>query len=322
MSRRIMVWAAALTFGTRSALAEPVLDAGLAAGGVQIEARAHFGVATAPFDVSTLAQAKGQAFVFLAAGRYALSNPLSLELQTPLALGSVAQPAGSYVDAAALGNPQLGLRYQFLERRAGDSALALAGAVVVGAPLASHAEDLMPNRLLAIADGIEGRMHPEWFTPGVVPVTLSSALRWASAPWSLETELRLPWLVRVSEADLPRPTSNTRSAGLAAIAGLEARYRLSHRLSLATGAQFFFDLVPPVVHARDVSPVQDLERLSLYVHFASTGVLAVDLQTALAGELGGSMVAGGIRVLFHFPHSSADAAVRSTVIRLNSPRRR
>jgi len=76
---------------------------------------------------------------------------------------------------------------------------------------------------------------------------------------------------------------------------LEARYRLSQRLSVASAAQLFFDLVPVVEHVRDLSRVQDFERLSLHIHFGSLAALAVDLQTAIAGELGGSTVAFGLR---------------------------
>lgn len=299
MNGRIALLAPLLLLA-RTAFAEPATDEGRAPGGVQVEARAHFGVATAPFDVTTLPAAKGQAFVLLAAGGYALSEPLSFALRVPLVLGSVAQPAGSYVDAAALGNPQLGVRYRFMQRRSGEAALTLAGAVEVGAPLASHAENLMPNRVLAIADGVEGRGHPEWFMPGVIPITASSALRWASAPWSFETELRLPLFVRVSEADLPNATTNTKALGLAVVASGEARYRLSQRLSLATAAHLFFDIAPSVAHVRGVSRLQDFERLSLHVHVGSRAALVVDLQTAIAGELGGSMVAGGLRGVVNF----------------------
>jgi len=300
MNGRSALFAPLLMFATQPVLAEPSNEPGLAPGGARIEAQAHFGVATTPFDVTTLAEAKGQAVVLLAAGSYALSEPLSFELHIPVVVGSVAQPAGSYIDAAALGNPQLGARYRLMQRRSGEASLALAGAVDVGLPLASHAEDLMPNRVLAIADGVEGRGRPEWFTPGVMPITASSALRWASAAWTLETELRLPLFVRVSEADLPSATTNTRSIGLAAVASGEARYRLSRRLSLATTAQLFFDIVPSVAHVRGVSRVQDFERLSLYIHFGSRGALVVDLQTAIAGELGGAMVAGGLRGVVDF----------------------
>jgi hypothetical protein len=297
MKFSVAVFAPMLVFAARTAFAEPAVEPNLAPGGGQIEAQAHFGVATTPFDVATLPEAKGQAFVFRAAGRYALSEPLSLEIHAPLVLGSVAQPAGSYVDAAALANPQLGARYRFMERRSDESTLALSGAVEIGAPLASHDENMMPNRVLAIADGIEGRGHPEWFTPGVLPITASTAIRWASAPWSVEAELRLPLLVRVSEADLPSATTNTKSLGFASIVGVEARYRLSQRLSLATAAHLFFDIVPAVEHVRAVSRVQDFERLSLHIHFGTIAALVVDLQTAIGGELGGSMVGGGLRAV-------------------------
>jgi hypothetical protein len=301
MTGRFAMVASALSFATRTAVAEPGIDPRTAAGGGQIEAQAHFGVATTPFDVTTLPEAKGQAFVLLAGGRYALSAPLSFELHVPLVLGSVAQPAGSYVDAAALGNPQLGVRYRFIQRHSGAAALGLAGTLQIGIPLASHAPDLMPNRVLAIADGIEGRAHSEWFTPGVTPITPSGAFRYASGAWSLDTELRLPLFVRISEASLPSMTTNPKALGLAAVAAGEARYRLSQRLSLAAAAQLFFDLVPSVAHVRDVSRVQDFERLSLHIHFGSRAALVIDLQTAIAGELGGSMVAGGLRAVANLP---------------------
>ena len=295
MNGTIAFLAPALLLAATSAFAEPMIDPEVAPGGGQLEAQAHFGVATTPFDVTSLPEAKGQAFVLVAAGRYAVSKPLSFDLYAPLVLGSVAQPAGSYVDVAAVANPQLAARYRFFERHGGRAALVVDGAVQVGAPLASHAENLMPNRALAIADGIEGRARPEWFTPGVAPLTASGALRWAAAGWLLEADVRLPLLVRVSEADLPSSTTDTKTLGFAAVAGVGARYRLSRRFSLAAAAHLFFDIAPVSAHVRDVSRLQDFERLSLHVHLGSRAALVVDAQTAIAGDLGGSTVAGGMR---------------------------
>ena len=295
MSPRITGLALLCSLTPRTTLADPARDAELTPGGVEVEARAHLGVATAPFDVSTLPEAKGQAAVFLLGTRTLLFAPLSLELRLPFVLGSVAQPAGSYLDAAAIGAPQLGARYRLLERRSAASILTFSGALALGAPLASHAEDLVPNRLLAVADGIEGRGNPEWFTPGVVPVTPSSAFSWAAGRVILTAELRMPLFVRVSDADLPSAMADTRSLGFATVLAGEARYRLSRRLSLASAAHLFVDVVSPVAHVRDVSPVQDFERVSLHVHFGSVATLSVDVQTAIGGELGGSMVAGGLR---------------------------
>lgn len=295
MKRSAALLTLLLLVAARFAHAEAAMVPDPSAHGSQIETQAHFGVATTPFDVSALHQAKGQAFAFLAAARSALSEPLQLQLRVPFVLGSVAQPAGSYVDASALGNPQLGAQYRFFERKTNGSVLTLLGSVAVGLPLASHDQNLMPNRLLAIADAIVGRGHPEWFTPGVAPITASSALRWAPAPWFLEAELRLPLLVRVSDADLPSASSSTNPIGFASVAQVEARWRMSQRLSLASAAQLFFDFAPAVEHVASISRVQDFERLSLFIHFGSSAALVVDVQSAIGGELGGSTVAGGLR---------------------------
>jgi hypothetical protein len=110
----------------------------------------------------------------------------------------------------------------------------------------------------------------------------------------LEAELRLPLLVRVSEADLPNAAA-TKSVGLAGVLSGEARYRLSRRLSLAAAAHLFVDVLPVVEHASGVSQLQDFERLSLHIHFGALAALVLDFQTALGGDLGGSMFAGGLR---------------------------
>jgi hypothetical protein len=267
---RAAALAALLVLGAPPLRAEPATDPIVVPQQVgQVEGQAHLGVASAPFDVSALPEAQGQAFVLAAAGRYALFESLSLELFIPLVLGSVRQPAGSYVDAAALGNPQLGARYTLLARRSGQARVELSGGAAVGAPLASYAADLMPNRLLAVADGLGGRGHPERFTPGVLPLTPLLAFSWTSARWSLSADLRLPLLVRWSDASLPPATTNPRSLGFAGVVGAEARHRLSQRLSLAATAHLFVDVAPAVEHVRAVSRVQDFERLSLHIHFGA-----------------------------------------------------
>jgi hypothetical protein len=295
MKLRPLLLVALVTFLQRRAQAESMQERDLAAGRAELQGFAHFGVTTAPFDVPTHKQAKGHAFVFLVSGRYVLSPLLSLELRAPFVLGSVAQPAGSYVDTAAFGNPQFGLRAELLRRALPQSALLLSSALEVGVPLASHAADWMPNRVLAIADGIEGRGHPEWFTPGVVPLTPSAAVRYWTAAWDLHAELRLPVLVRVSNADLPSAWADTRSLGLASIVAVGARYHLSRRLTLAAAGHVFFDVLPAVERLPGVSRLQDFERLSLEVHIGARATLALDLQTAIAGALGGHTFGGGLR---------------------------
>ncbi len=295
MKLRVALLAPSLLFATGPARAAPPVQPELELSHAQFEALAHFGVTTAPFDVTTLREAKGHAFLLLAGARYALSSRLALELRAPLVLGSVAQPAGSYVDASAWGNPQLGARYRLVQRVSADASLTLSTMLEIGAPVASHADDLQPNRLLAIADAIEGRGNPERFTPGVLPLTPSAALRYIAGKWSVDSELRFPVLVRLSDADLPRAGADTKPLGLATVLGVEGRYRLSHRFSVAAAAHLALDVAPAVARLPQRWRVQDFERLSLHVHFGASSSLVVDLQTAVAGDLGGNTVGGGLR---------------------------
>jgi hypothetical protein len=262
------------------------------------ELLAHFGVTTAPFEVPALPEAKGHAFVFLGRATYVPSPQWEWELQVPWVMGSVAQPAGSYVDASSLGNPQLGVRWRLAQQTLGISGASVRrfwAGVDLGAPLARGADDLMTNRLLAIADGIEGRAHLELLTPGVFPITPSATSQLVHRRWELAAEVRLPVLLRVSDAHLTNHGSTTRTLGLASTFALEARYRLSQRLSLASAAHLTVDLTPVARRPPGASHVQDLERLSLHVHFGSQAALAIDLQAPLGGDLGGNTVAAGLR---------------------------
>src|SRR5262245_54548950 len=78
-----------------------------AARGDTVEGQVHFGVATAPFDEAALSEATGQAFVFLVEETHPLPIDAAVGVRLPVVLASVAQPAGSYVDRATVGNPQL-----------------------------------------------------------------------------------------------------------------------------------------------------------------------------------------------------------------------
>jgi hypothetical protein len=261
-----------------------------------VEGEALIGQASTPFDVMTLHEAKGQGLVLAAGERHAVSPVLVLDLRVPIVLASVAQPASSYVDEATPGNPQLGARYRLL-----DSTVALTAGLDVGAPIAGHDRTLIANRALAIANGIEGLAHPELFTPGVLPVTPHAELSWARSPWTMSAELRIPVLVRVSDADMPAAMARTNAIGLTTTVAGEARRQLSPRLALAAAAQLFADFAPSVEHVRAVSRLQDLERLTLDIRLGSHALLALDLQTAIGGELGGSMFAGGLRSVLELP---------------------
>lgn len=297
--RRSSFWQLSLVvlLGSRFAWAQSPTEEDVA-GRLQVRAQAHIGGATSPFHVPAFPLAGGQALVLQVGAGYALSQELSIDLRAAVVLGSVAQPAGSYIDTSAWGNPELAGAYTWRVGHVLDAPLTLSAGLGIAAPLANHRSDRMPDRLLAVADGLFGRGRPEWFTPGVLPVTPHLRLVAAWPVWRASAELRLPLLVRVSDIDLP--SSATRALGIGGVLEGQVSARLSQVLSLAAMVHLFVDAVPPVRSVREVSRLQDFERLSLYVHLSPSAILHFDAQTAIGGALGGAMVAGGLGVRVGF----------------------
>jgi hypothetical protein len=258
--------------------------------GASVDATAHFGVTRAPFEAPALPEARGHGFVFLVEGSYELAPRYLASVRVPTVLVSVAQAAGSYTDRAVLGNPQLRVARRMLERRT----VAILAGLEVGVPLAGHDADLLANRALAIADGIEGRAAPELFTPGVLPATVRGELSFDARPWSLDVSAGLPLLLRLSDADMPSSTTN--AVGLSAVLSAQARRRLTSRLSAGISTQVFADLAPVHESARDRGRLQDLERVGLTLAIGRRTELTFALQAAIGGDLGGSTFGGGVRV--------------------------
>jgi hypothetical protein len=294
---RLAIASVGVALATARAAAEP-LEADSANA---IQANVHFGLATAPFDVMPLPEAKGQAVTFLASGRYLLRPEVAIEIRVPIVLASLAQPAGSYVDRAAIGNPQLGASYRWRLRRLADEELAASAGVDLGVPIATHDGALLSNRALAIANGVDGLARPELYTPGTLPITCFAEVRWVWRPWQLGVAARVPLLVRTSDADLPSSMARTRAVGVGGVLAVEGWRRMSRRLALASTAQLFVDGVPSAEHVRAVSRVQDLERVSLHIAIGARATLVVDVQTAFGGALGGSMLGVGLRSVVELP---------------------
>jgi hypothetical protein len=263
-----------------------------------LAARAQFGLATVPFAVGALPEAKGQALSFLVDGARNLTGSLWLGLRLPLVAASVEQPAGSYVDATAWGNPSLRLTARGDARRLGPLALLVDVGGEVGAPLARHARSLLPNRALAIAGGIEGQAEPGLFTPGVLPVTAFTQVTLLSPRWSVSASLQLPLLVRVSDADLPPADSRTRSLGFTPVLAVQGAAVVVRSFGVALLATVALDLRPPVAEVRDVPLAQFLVRASPFFHLGRRTLLLVDLQAPVGGALGGTSAALGLRALF------------------------
>jgi hypothetical protein len=258
--------------------------------GASVDATVHFGVTEAPFEAPGLPEAKGHGLVLLVEGSYAVAPRYVVGLRLAAVLVSVAQPAGSYVDRAALGNPQLRIARQAFAR----GSISVVAGLDLGAPLAGHDDDLMPNRALSIADAIEGRGAPELFVPGVLPIAMFGELAFASAGWAVDGSLRLPLLVRVSDANMPGASTN--AVGSAAVLSARAQRRLTGRLAAGISTQVVADIAPVYEPTRDRGRAQDLERLGLAIRLGGRTELTLEFQAAFAGDLGGSTFGGGGRV--------------------------
>jgi len=272
------------------AISAAALDASADTGDASVDATALFGVTTAPFEAPGLPEAKGHGLVFVVEGSYAVAPRYVAGLRIPAVLVSVAQPAGSYADRAALGNPQLRVTRRAFDR----GSIAVVGGLELGVPLAGHDDELMPNRALAIADAIEGRAAPELFVPGVLPIAMLGELAFAAAPWTGDVSIRLPVLVRVSDADMPSATTNP--VGFAAVLSARAQRRLTRSLAASISTQVVADVAPVYEPTPDRGRVQDLERLGLTIRLRRRTELTVAFQAAIGGDLGGSTFGGGVRV--------------------------
>jgi hypothetical protein len=261
-----------------------------------LAARAQLGLATAPFAVRALPEAKGQALTFLVDGERHLIGNLWLGLRLPLVVASIEQPAGSYVDATAWGNPSLRVTRHSDARRLGPFSILVDIGGEVAAPLARHSRSLLPNRALAIANGIEGQTEPGLFTPGVLPATGFAQVTFVSTRWCASSTVSLPLLMRVSDADLPAGDSQTRSLGFTPVLAIQGAGLLVRSFGVALVAAVAFDLRPPVVEVRAVPLAQLLVRASPFFRLGREALLLVDLQAPLGGALGGTAAALGLRV--------------------------
>jgi len=260
----------------------------------------NFGIAGAPFDVGTLSEAKGQALSFVSDAWYQLSAETWVGLRLPLIAASVRQPAGSYLDESAWGNPELRFAKRFTLAQQPRLTLRLSVGGGIGLPVAEHDRSLMPNRALAIANALQGFAEPELFTPGELPFTPFAQLDCGSGPFRALALLKLPALFRVSDADLPATQSDPHAFGLMPVLVLEARYSFTRHFGVALASQLTIDALPPSEHIRSVPVAQFTLRGSPYFEFGERGALFIDLQAPVAGALGGSTVALGLRGAVQF----------------------
>jgi hypothetical protein len=214
----------------------------------------------------------GQALTSVTEGTLGFANTVSLTLRVPLVAASVEQPAGSYLDTMAIGNPELRATLRMLRRSSRATTWQLEGGLALGAPLASHdPSSLLPDRALAIANAIEGNGAPALLTSGVVPVTPLAGLALAWRRVNARTAVELP--VLVSHNDL----------SARAVMRLDATLAVSQRWSASASAQ--------AVLARSSTL---LLCIGPAVQLSGAGRLVLQLQAPVAGTLAGSTLGIGL----------------------------
>jgi hypothetical protein len=207
-----------------------------------------------------------------------------------LVLTGLQQPAGAFYAEAAWANPELSGAFELMRREQDGWTLDLTTSLALGVPIAEHDNAQLAGRALAFADALEGFGEPELFTPGVLPFSPAGHLLLASKRWRFGVSLKLPVLVRISDASLPS-ASVTRSLGFVPVAELSARLQLLSWLGVVAA---------PRLTARAVAPSDDhgspLQLLAIgQAEFRlghATSAAAV-FQAPLGGELGGSTLAAG-----------------------------
>lgn len=279
-----------LTFRAPPAQAEPLAPLP-AEPPWQLAAKALAGTSTGPYVTAAFPETTAYGAALALSGRFAWNRRLSLSFRIPLVLARLEQPAGAFYAEAAWGNPELSFAVGVLQCASRGWTLGLTSGLALGAPLAEHDSAQLAGRALAFADALEGFGEPELFTPGVLPLTPAGHLSLSSRRWRFVASLKLPLLMRVSDASLPASTA-THALAFVPVAELGARLQLRRWFAVAAAPRLTVRAVSAVDdHA---PPLQLLAagQVELRLNEATSAVAAV--QAPLAGALGGSTLAGGL----------------------------
>ncbi len=193
---------------------------------VKASVELRVGAAAAPFYVDALPETSSeftQARSMILAGSCRIAPAVWVGGRLPAAPSTVRQPAGSYSDEKAIGNPQADAEWLPPPVSLGTGAmvhLVVGGAI--GVPLAGHGtrDSLLENRVVALSSALDGWRNPELYEPGVLPLTASVRARIDPAPWGAEAAAALPILVRIGDASLPDEADENR---IGLVPHLEAR---------------------------------------------------------------------------------------------------
>jgi hypothetical protein len=260
---------------------------------VEVMVDARIGQSTAPYFTAPFPETSGYGAALISAVRYRPAERWQLGLRAPLVLMRVEQPAGALYAEAAWANPELSVAIErpWLERDGWR--VSFETSLAVGVPLAEHDPGQLAGRALRLADALEGFSEPGLYTPGVLPLTPAGRLVLQSPRWKVAPSLALPLLFRVSNADLP-DESEPRSFAFTPIVGLDAQLRVLRWLSVGVAPRLtVLALSPAEDHA---AALQLLAAGHVAFHLGEHLSLSTLLQAPIGGPLGGSTIAGGVRL--------------------------
>ena len=280
MARTVPIGVLVLTFSVRAA-AEPK---GQLTTGVDVIG----GVATAPFYSDNLPEATGHGAVFVARGSWHASNDFGFGVAVPAVSINVRQPAGSYVNEAALGNPLL-----WAERRWKFEPFEGWLRFGVGVPLAEFGPDrlLYENRALAIADAIGGWHDRELFAAGLVPAPLTLGGALDHGMLEIDAVLKLVPMLRIHDASLE--SDKAHAFAFFALAGMRAMVRPLGWFGAGVHAHLAIDAAPQASSPRERT-LQPVLRPELEFRVGEHFELRADVAIPIAGALGGESVGVGI----------------------------
>ena len=253
------------------------------------------GSVAAPFFTEALSEVSSeftQARLLVVEGTYQVARRLTVGGRLPAAPSTVRQPAGSYSDEKAFGNPELFVEDRTLSRSLAGVAVRAAARIGVGIPLAEHGSrsSLLQNRVVALSSALDGWRNPELYEPGVIPIALSARAVIDPSPWGASASAKLPVMVRISDASLPSE-ADTRAIGIVPHVELRGTFRPLGWLELDAGAFVVVQARAPVApsdrSARSGSIQLGIEP-RIRFHISDDIALHADFNAALGGPLSGT----------------------------------
>jgi hypothetical protein len=255
----------------------------------------RLGATTAPYFTRSFVEVRGHGIVGVAQASYRLTERNSFAVQVPLLAISVEQPAGAYLDEFAWGNLNLLYRLDHTLLDTPQLSLTLHSGASVALPIAeqSRSASLLSGRALRIGSALDGFRHPELYTEGVMPLAGSIGVTLVRWPFSAELDLRLPLLLRFSNADLP-DDARTHRLSVATVLHLAMATDATRWLRVSLSADTVLSAVPAVETARASAPVQFTLSPALTFRLPRGIQLGTTFVLPVAGALGGSTYAGSL----------------------------